>query len=284
MLRAVGHSVTVAADGMEVLALARELKPRLVICSISLPGLNGYELCNELKIHAETSDIPIVLLYPADDREARIHALNVGADAVCSSPIDSREFKAVIDRLLTEADFLASHEDRSAVTQTLIHVFEQLTGRELDAATVNRERDYRNKLLSLLGWNGELAFRTYTALALRSRLYKEGRLLVPPAQLQRILQNLRMGIWLFPLLLYKSGSDTSALEFEAEYLQELDVRQIGELTAVLERFLELLQQDADKEKALAQLQSEANARRHDRRILELLTQIVRDEIFLDNMT
>ena len=283
LLKAAGHTVTTAEDGQQGLSLARQLRPDLLLAGIVLPGLNGFELCTELKGHTDTVRILIVLLCPADDRETRLHSLNVGADATLQRPIDKQELQSVTARLLRLSEYAATHENREAVTGALVQALELLTGRELDAGAVSRERNYRNKLLELLAWDRERQVRVNAALALRMRLYQDGQPLLPDSQLQRLLNGLKMSRWLLPLLLYKARPHAAAAEFEAEYLQELDEQPVGELVALLQRFLELLTATGDKQQAITALAAEAEDWHHNAEYLALLSQIVADEVFLESL-
>jgi len=62
-----------AADGAETLELARREHPDLILLDVSMPQMNGFEVCRELRADPATADIPIVMLTAAAnaaDREA----------------------------------------------------------------------------------------------------------------------------------------------------------------------------------------------------------------------
>lgn len=54
--------VEVANNGLEGLEKAKELKPRLIICDVMMPKLNGLEVLSQLKADPETKDIPVIML------------------------------------------------------------------------------------------------------------------------------------------------------------------------------------------------------------------------------
>jgi CheY-like chemotaxis protein len=57
-----GFSVASAADGVEAIAKARALRPRLILMDLSLPSMDGWEASRQLKEEAATREIPIVAL------------------------------------------------------------------------------------------------------------------------------------------------------------------------------------------------------------------------------
>ena len=61
-LQEVGHEALVAADGMEALVLARQEVPDAIVLDLGLPGMDGYEVLQELQSDPTTRDIPIVIV------------------------------------------------------------------------------------------------------------------------------------------------------------------------------------------------------------------------------
>jgi DNA-binding response OmpR family regulator len=63
-----GFAFVPASSGAEAIELARERRPNLVIVDVMMPGMNGLELCAELRESRATSDVPIIL-YSAYDMQ-----------------------------------------------------------------------------------------------------------------------------------------------------------------------------------------------------------------------
>src|SRR5262249_34251851 len=61
-LEAEGFEVHLAEDGPEALEKARDLRPDVILLDIGLPGMNGYEVCRQVKGDAATSDIPVLMI------------------------------------------------------------------------------------------------------------------------------------------------------------------------------------------------------------------------------
>ena len=89
--------VITALSGQEALQIAREKDPDVIILDILMPGMDGFEVCCRLKEDEVLRDIPVVFLTAIrSDRQSRIHALECGAEAFLSKPIDETEIIAQI--------------------------------------------------------------------------------------------------------------------------------------------------------------------------------------------
>jgi DNA-binding response OmpR family regulator len=86
-----GHRAAFAADGPEALAVARKSRPDLVLLDVMLPGLDGFEVCRQLR---EESDVPVVLLTARSGDSDKIVGLDLGADDYVVKPFSPRELMA----------------------------------------------------------------------------------------------------------------------------------------------------------------------------------------------
>lgn len=96
-LRAEGHEVRSAADGVEALAAATEFVPDLVILDLGLPKLDGIEVMRRLR---SGGDVPILILTARADTEDRVKGLDTGADDYLVKPFERQELLARIRALL----------------------------------------------------------------------------------------------------------------------------------------------------------------------------------------
>ena len=89
--------VMTALSGQEALKIADEQDPDVIILDILMPVMDGYEVCRRLKQDENLRDIPVVFLTAIrSDRQSRIKALECGAEAFLSKPIDETELIAQI--------------------------------------------------------------------------------------------------------------------------------------------------------------------------------------------
>jgi two-component system phosphate regulon response regulator PhoB len=90
-LRREGYEVHTASTGDEGLALARSLKPDLLVLDLMLPGLSGTEVCRRLRAEPETRDVPIIILSARGEEIDRVVGFEVGADDYVVKPYSTRE-------------------------------------------------------------------------------------------------------------------------------------------------------------------------------------------------
>jgi two-component system alkaline phosphatase synthesis response regulator PhoP len=91
------YDVLVARDGLEALRLTRERSPHLVILDLMLPGLDGLEVCREIRKHGDT---PIIMLTARSEEVDRVVGLELGADDYVVKPFSVRELMARIKTVL----------------------------------------------------------------------------------------------------------------------------------------------------------------------------------------
>jgi two-component system KDP operon response regulator KdpE len=86
-----GYSLRVAADGVEGIETVHDWKPDLVITDVSMPQMNGVELCREIRA---ISKIPIIVLSVRNQDRMKIEALDAGADDYVTKPFSIQELQA----------------------------------------------------------------------------------------------------------------------------------------------------------------------------------------------
>lgn len=92
-----GFVVHRAYDGPGALALARSVKPDLVVLDVMLPGLDGIEVCRQL--HRDTS-VFVLMLTARTDEIDKLIGLSVGADDYLTKPFSPRELVARVKAIL----------------------------------------------------------------------------------------------------------------------------------------------------------------------------------------
>ena len=87
-----GHTVDVATDGEEGLAMAMDSSHDVIVLDILLPGIDGFEVCRRLR--AGRVDTPVLLLTALDAVEDRVCGLDAGADDYLPKPFAFQELLA----------------------------------------------------------------------------------------------------------------------------------------------------------------------------------------------
>ena len=89
-----GYQVLTAASGEEGMRLALRENPHLVLLDIMLPGINGLDVCRELR--SKGFDAPIIMLTAKSEEVDRVVGLEIGADDYVTKPFSRRELLARI--------------------------------------------------------------------------------------------------------------------------------------------------------------------------------------------
>ena len=96
-LMARAHDVVVSKDGCDAVALLEAHEPDAVILDLMLPGVDGFELCRELR---ERSPVGIIVLSARRAETDKVRALNLGADDYMTKPFGIEELLARINATL----------------------------------------------------------------------------------------------------------------------------------------------------------------------------------------
>ena len=97
-----GYRAMIAERGEDALDLIYQYKPDLVLLDIMLPGIDGYEVCEIIRLNPNYQDVKIIFL-TAKGREVEIaKGLALGADAYITKPYSNAELVAKVKELLEE--------------------------------------------------------------------------------------------------------------------------------------------------------------------------------------
>lgn len=95
-----GYDVNVAADGDSALEMFNEWSPDLIVTDLSMPNMDGLELCRKLRA---VSDRPIIVLSVRGEEPTKVEALDAGADDYVTKPFGMDELLARIRAALRRA-------------------------------------------------------------------------------------------------------------------------------------------------------------------------------------
>ncbi len=109
-----GMEVECAYDGEEALKIAKEQKFDMILLDVMLPGLSGFEVCQQIR---EFSDVPIVMLTAKGEDIDKILGLEYGADDYITKPFNILEVKARIKAIMRRT---ATKESPKAESSSMI--------------------------------------------------------------------------------------------------------------------------------------------------------------------
>lgn len=93
-----GFEVLASSDGLEALEKIRTEKPDLIILDIMLPGIDGYEICRQIR--KEDITIPVIMLSARNEELDKVLGLELGGDDYVTKPFSPRELIARVRALL----------------------------------------------------------------------------------------------------------------------------------------------------------------------------------------
>ena len=122
MLSPRGYQVVSAANGPQALEKIKTQRIDICLLDVSMPGMDGFEVCRQIKSDERFGNIPVVMITSYADMENRIRGIEAGAEDFISKPFDSAEVLARIKMLLEvkslddrrlklEADLQRAHDD-----------------------------------------------------------------------------------------------------------------------------------------------------------------------------
>src|SRR6202789_4269470 len=99
VLGKLGHEIIPASNGATALKRVALRMPDLILLDLLMPGMNGCEVCLQLKMNPEWKDIPVIFLSAADDKDLIVRALNSGGVDYITKPFNQSE---LISRVRTQ--------------------------------------------------------------------------------------------------------------------------------------------------------------------------------------
>ena len=111
-----GYTVVTAAGGQDALSKLKSQPIDLVLLDVMMPGMNGFDVCRQIKGDQKLRNIPVILITALSAREDRIRGIEAGAEEFLSKPLDQTEALARIRMLLKVKEF---DDDRRRAEEAL---------------------------------------------------------------------------------------------------------------------------------------------------------------------
>jgi putative two-component system response regulator len=124
LLRREGFDVREVHDGKSALVECATFRPDVILLDVVMPGMDGFEVCRQIKSTPETRLTPVVLITGLSATEDRIKGINAGADDFLSKPLDFSELLARTRSLLRLKHYTDELENAETVLFTLARSIE----------------------------------------------------------------------------------------------------------------------------------------------------------------
>ncbi|HEY2585419.1 MAG TPA: response regulator transcription factor [Tepidisphaeraceae bacterium] len=110
-----GYDVIAAADGQSGLEVVKRHRPDLVMLDLMMPGLDGLQVCQQLRSDPRAGRIPVIMLTAKATEADRIVGLELGADDYITKPFSPREVVARVKAVLRRS---VPHQDQRQVIRS----------------------------------------------------------------------------------------------------------------------------------------------------------------------
>lgn len=91
-----GYKVVAVAEGDQVIEIASEKQPDLILLDVILPNKNGFQICRQLKNTAATKDIKVIIVSSKDQASDKFWGMKQGADDYITKPYSEEDLLAAI--------------------------------------------------------------------------------------------------------------------------------------------------------------------------------------------
>ena len=91
-----GHTTLAAGNGADGIALARSARPDLILCDVTMPGMDGHEVLRTLRADPATAGTPFIFLTARDTHHELRLGMNLGADDYLTKPVEIADLLSAI--------------------------------------------------------------------------------------------------------------------------------------------------------------------------------------------
>ncbi len=102
-LQMLGFECLTASDGVTGIEMAKSNRPDLILCDLSLPLLDGFQVLAQIRQTESLSNIPFILCSGMNDGATRQKGLKAGADDVLGKPVSVADLMGALNRQLPAA-------------------------------------------------------------------------------------------------------------------------------------------------------------------------------------
>jgi putative two-component system response regulator len=188
MLSKLTDAVHVVASGEDAIGVAPQLDPDLILLDVTMPGMDGFEVCERLRADSRTREVPIIMVTALNDRESRLRGLEVGADDFISKPYDRMELHTRVKTILRVNRYrrlMDEREQRKRAWQGALQVLNDLLAIR-DPETFGVAHRLERRAVDLAR---RLRISDVDTIRLASMFCQLGRLTVPDSVLLKASSN-----------------------------------------------------------------------------------------------
>ncbi len=127
LLEVEGYELLEADSGSAALEKVMKIQPDLILLDVMMPGMDGFEVCQQLKHDEQTRLIPVIFITALNDRQSRIRGIEAGGDDFLTKPFDRLELAARVKSLVHQKRL---NEDLDHTEQVLFSIARAIESRD----------------------------------------------------------------------------------------------------------------------------------------------------------
>jgi ligand-binding sensor domain-containing protein/signal transduction histidine kinase/CheY-like chemotaxis protein/AraC-like DNA-binding protein len=200
LLLATTFEIFEAENGQEALQLVQSVLPAVIVSDLLMPGMNGLQLCREIKGNSNTSHIPVIILTSQWEDDIKLSGLEAGADAYLTKPLkkevllqvilnfinaQERLHEKLLERIVTDEplgsnDAILTKLDDEFLNKLVGFIEQNISDASLDAKMISKELGVSRTVLyaKIKNLTGQTVHGLVKSIKLRRsvKLLLEGRL------------------------------------------------------------------------------------------------------------
>ena len=182
------HAVSCGADAVRV---APQLDPDLILLDVTMPDMDGFEVCETLRADPRTREVPIIMVTALNDRQSRLRGLEAGADDFISKPYDRMELRTRVKTILKVNRYrrlIDERDQRQRAWQGALKVLSELLAIR-DPETFGVAQRVERRAVDLAR---RLRMPDTDNIRLAAMFCQLGRLTIPDSVLEKASSNLQL--------------------------------------------------------------------------------------------
>ena len=187
----VADAVHLVSCGEDAVRVAPQLDPDLILLDVTMPGIDGFEVCAQLRANPKTCEVPIIMVTALNDRKSRLRGIEAGADDFITKPYDRMELRARVKTILRVNRYrrlMEEREHRQRAWQGALRVLSELLAMR-EPGTFGVAQRVERRAVDLAR---RLRIQDTDSIRLAAMFCQLGRLVIPDSVLTKAASNLQL--------------------------------------------------------------------------------------------
>jgi len=125
-LKKANYKILIAQNGEKAIITAKKLHPDLILLDVMMPGISGFDVCQQLKSESQTKDIPIIFMTALAETKNKVQGFKLGATDYITKPVEEQELLARIKTHLTLSQLYQSSIQQASQRQLLFDISDRI--------------------------------------------------------------------------------------------------------------------------------------------------------------